>query len=141
MAAKTKISEIGWGIEAGENRAPLFGTLQEDIKAGSSVYITSEKHILKACTGHPAAGILNKHYATDLDTAIASGIGGNIVTRGYVNIFCDDAGADKEIGDPVFDTPTNAGIAPWSAGGRELGTLVDRIPDNDTVCRIWIDRG
>lgn len=139
--AKTKISDLNWGIEAGENRAPLFGKLVEDIKAGSLVYIDSSKKIYKACSGKPAAGVLNKHYKVDMGTAIASGYGGNIVTRGYVNIFCDDAGADKEIGASVFDTPTNAGIAPWSAGGRKLGTIVERVPDNDTVCRIFIDRG
>lgn len=138
---KTSISDIGWGIEAGENRAPLFGELVEDIKAGSSVYIDSSKKIWKATSGKVTSGILNKHYAVDLNTAIPSGYGGNIVTRGYANIICDDAGADKEIGAPVFDTPSNAGIAPWSAGGRELGTIVDRVPDNDTVCKIWMDRG
>ena len=138
--SKTKISDIGWGIEAGENRAPLFGKLVEDIKAGSLVRINSAKEISKADTAK-AAGVLNKHYDVDLDTAISSGYQGNIVTRGYVNIFCDDANADKEIGESVFDSPSNAGIAPWSAGGREFGTIDERVPDNDTVCRVWIDRG
>jgi len=139
--AKTKISDIGWGIEAGENRAPLFGMLLEAIKAGSLVSIDSNKYIRKANSATGAAGVLNKHYAVDLDTAIPSGYRGNIVIRGYVNIFCDDAGEDKEVGEPVFDKPANDGIAPWTAGGRALGTLDERVPDNDTVCRIWMDRG
>lgn len=141
MAAKTKISEVCWGIEAGENRAAKFGKLVEDIKAGSLIHMDATKQIFKACAGKPAGGVLGKHYKYDLNTVQASGQRGQMVTRGYVCIFCDDAGADKEIGAPVFDTPTNAGIAPWSAGGRELGTIVDRVPDNDTVCKIWIDRG
>jgi len=141
MAAKTKISEIGWGIEAGENRAAKFGKLVEDIKAGRLVSYDSNKHIRKANSATGAAGVLGKHYAVDLDTAIPSGYRGQIVTRGNVNIFCDDPDEDMEIGAPVYDTPTNAGIAPWSAGGRVFGTIVDRVPDNDLVCKIWIDRG
>lgn len=139
--AKTKISDIGWGIEAGENRAAKQGLLTEDIKPGSLIYMDSTKRIFKAAAGKVAGGVLDKHYAVDLDSVIPSGYRGIMVTRGFVNIFCDDAGADKEIGAPVFDTPSNAGIAPWAAGGSELGRIVDRVPDNDTVCRIWIDRG
>ena len=139
--SKTKLTDIGWGVEAGENRAPLFGELVESIKAGYLVSIDSNKHIRKANSATGAAGVLREHYAVDKDTAIPSGYSGHIVTRGYVNMFCDDAGADKEIGEPVFDKPANAGIAPWTAGGREFGTLDERVPDNDTVCRIWIDRG
>jgi len=139
----TKISEIGWGIEAGENRAPLFGEIYEEngIKAGSEVVIDSNKRIWKANTATGAAGILGKHYDVDLDTVIPSGYRGQIVTRGYVNMFCDDPQADQEIGTPVFDEPTNAGIAPWAAGGREFGTIDARVLNGDEVCKVWIDRG
>ncbi|KKN03482.1 hypothetical protein LCGC14_1107240 [marine sediment metagenome] len=139
--SKTKISDIGWGIEAGENRAAKQGILQEAIKAGSLIFMNVTKKIFKATSSLRAGGILDKHYDVDLDTAIASGYGGRMITRGYVNIICDDPDSIKEIGEPVFDTPTNAGIAPWSAGGDKLGNIVDRVPDNDTVCKIFIDRG
>lgn len=141
MAAKTKISEIGWGVEAGENRAAKQGVLTQAIKPGSLIFMDATKRIFKANTATGAGGVLSKHYAVDLDTVIPSGQRGIMVTRGYVNIFCDDKGSDAEIGEPVFDKPTNDGIAPWAAGGREFGTIVDRVPDDDEVCRIFIDRG
>ena len=137
----TKISDIGWGIEAGENRSAKQGILTEDIKAGDLIYMDATKQIFKAASGKVAGGVLDKHYNYDLDSVIASGQRGRMVTRGYVNISCDDAGADKEIGAAVYDTPTNAGIAPWTSGGGIFGHIVDRVPDNDTVCRIFIDRG
>ncbi|KKN41724.1 hypothetical protein LCGC14_0720420 [marine sediment metagenome] len=138
---KTKISEIGFGIEAGENRAAKQGLLTEDIKPGSLIFMNSTKQIFKANSATGAGGILSKNFKYDLDSVIPSGQRGIMVSRGYVNIFCDDKGSDAEIGEPVFDKPTNAGIAPWAAGGRALGNIVDRVPDNDTVCRIFIDRG
>ena len=139
--SKTKISDIGKGIEAGENRAAKQGILTEDIKPGSLIIMDSTKRIFKANSGTGAGGVLDKHYKYDLDSVIPSGQRGIMIDRGYVNIFCDDKGSDAEIGTPVFDKPTNAGIAPWSAGGREFGHIIDRVPDDDTVCRIWIDRG
>ncbi|MFX1371339.1 MAG: hypothetical protein ACFFCE_05720 [Promethearchaeota archaeon] len=142
--ANDEISDIGNSIEVGDNKAPLFGTLIQDIKAGSLVHIDSSKNIRKASTSYRAAGVLNKHYNVDLDTAISSGYQGNIITEGYVNMFCDDPGEDKEISEPIYDKPANAGIAPWSAGsatGQTFARIVYRVPNGDSVCRARIDRG
>ncbi|BDI54899.1 MAG: capsid stabilizing protein [Thorarchaeia virus VerdaV2] len=88
--ANKKISQISeGGIALGENKFKESQLLHEAIKAGEVVKITANGIELVNLDDN-YSGVMKEHEEVDLDTDIAAGKYGDLVSEGYCAIFIEN---------------------------------------------------
>jgi len=86
----TLISELSeGGVALGENKFKESQLLDEDIKAGQCVKMTATG-IAVNNLGATMLGVMKEHEEVDLDTDVAAGKYGDVVTEGYCVVFIED---------------------------------------------------
>lgn len=130
--ANTKISQISeGGIALGENKFSESHLLDEAIKAGEVVEQTATGIRLYPITVEGNfLGVMKEHEAVDLDTDIAAGKYGDVVTEGYCPAFIEDITGTHYPGTLIYTDPTKAGHFSVSYTSAQAVAVLKRTVNN-----------
>ena len=132
--ANTSISDISeGGIALGENKFKEGQLLDNAIRAGECVRLTSTGIDLYSLMEGPFSGIMKEHEEFDLDTDITAAKHGTVVSEGYCAVMVKNPAETKYPGAFLYGdtTPGQMGwIATMSA--EPIAVLERKIVSGDT---------
>lgn len=113
--ANDEISDISeGGIALGENKFKEGQLLDNAIRAGECVRITSTGIDLYSLMNGPFSGIMKEHEEIDLNTDITAALYGDVVSEGYCAVMIKDPAATKYPGTFLYGD-TTPGQMGWIA--------------------------
>jgi len=138
--ANTKIREIANTIPLGENKFSEGQLLDAAMYAGHVVIKTATGIALCNVATGDILGVLKEHYEYDLDSEIAAGKYGDVVTEGKCAVKIVDPAATLYPGTNLYSVVATPGFLTKVVAGAPVAKLLRTVNTGDTVAIVSLIR-